>query len=172
MATLTDTLDLGRMQMLSGEGRAFDLDVHLDHFDLGEDHYGVEPSPLPVHLDISRTTGSGYALRLRFAATLTGPCMRCLGGAAPRIELDAREVDQPGGGEELDSPYVDKEDVLDVASWVRDALALGMPSQILCRPDCRGLCAECGADLNADPGHAHEKAPDPRWAKLSELKFE
>jgi uncharacterized protein len=172
MATLTDTLDLGRMQLQSGEGRSFDLDVRLDRFAFGEDHYGVDPSPVLVRLDISRTTHSGYALRIRFAAALTGPCMRCLGDAAPTIDIDAREVDQPGGGEELDSPYVDKEDVLDLAGWARDALALGMPAQVLCRPDCRGLCAECGADLNADPEHAHERAPDPRWAKLSELKFE
>ncbi len=172
MAALTDTLDLGRMRLTSGEGRSFDLDVHLDRFDLGDDAYGVEPDPLTVRLDISRTTHSGYALRVRFGAALTGPCMRCLGAAAPRVEVDAREVDQPGGGEELDSPYVDAEDVLDLARWARDALALAMPTQVLCREDCRGLCAECGADLNADPEHAHERAPDPRWAKLSELKLE
>jgi uncharacterized protein len=172
MATLTDTLDMGRMHLQSGEGRAFDLDVQLDRFAFGEDHYSVDPSPVPVRLDISRTTHSGHALRIRFAATLAGPCMRCLTDAAPVIEIDAREVDQPNGGEDLDSPYVDKDEVLDLAAWARDALALGMPAQVLCRADCAGLCAECGADLNADPEHAHEKGPDPRWSKLSELKFD
>jgi uncharacterized protein len=172
MATLTDTLDLGRMKLQSGEGRHFDLDVRLDRFAFGDEHYGVEPDPVPVRLDISRTTHSGYALRLRFSAATIGSCMRCLGDAAPRVGVDAREVDQPGGGEELDSPYVDGEDVLDVAAWARDALALALPAQIVCRPDCRGLCAECGADLNADPEHEHEKAPDPRWAKLRELELD
>jgi uncharacterized protein len=38
--------------------------------------------------------------------------------------------------------------------------------------DCRGLCPECGANLNDDPEHAHEAEPDPRWAKLSEIRFE
>jgi uncharacterized protein len=47
-----------------------------------------------------------------------------------------------------------------------------MPAQVLCRPDCLGLCPQCGANLNADPAHAHEAAPDPRWAKLRELKLE
>ena len=46
------------------------------------------------------------------------------------------------------------------------------PAQITCRPDCAGLCAQCGANLNEDPEHAHEREPSPRWAKLSELKFE
>jgi uncharacterized protein len=97
--------------------------------------------------------------------------MRCLGDALPSVAVDAREVDQPGAGEELDSPYVDSEE-LDVQRWAHDAYALALPAQILCRPDCIGLCLECGADLNADPEHAHQAAPDPRWAKLGELKFD
>jgi uncharacterized protein len=98
--------------------------------------------------------------------------MRCLQPAAPRFEVDAREVDRPGEGEELDSPYVSADQVLDVRAWARDALALELPAQIVCREDCAGLCAQCGADLNADPDHAHEPEPDPRWAKLRELKFD
>jgi uncharacterized protein len=98
--------------------------------------------------------------------------MRCLEAAAPAFEVDAREVDQPGEGPELDSPYVDGE-VVDVGAWARDALALALPAQVLCRPECLGLCPECGLNLNtAPPGHAHEKAPDPRWAVLREISFE
>jgi DUF177 domain-containing protein len=58
-------------------------------------------------------------------------------------------------------------------AWARDALALALPSQILCREDCAGLCAVCGANLNeTGPEHRHEKAPDPRWSKLGDLRFE
>jgi uncharacterized protein len=114
-------------------------------------------------------TGGGYSLRLRFATRVAGPCMRCLEPAAPAFEIDAREVHQPGGGEELDSPYVGEDGILDLRGWAHDALALALPVQLLCRPDCAGLCPVCGADLNADPGHAHEREPDPRWAKLREL---
>lgn len=173
MPALTDTLDLGRMRLLSGQGRRFELHVHLDPFEFGEDAYPVGPDPLPVVVDISRTTHQGYALRLRFEATLSGPCMRCLEPASPAVAVDVREVDQPGGGDELDCPYLDDEDVLDVSRWTRDALALALPAQILCRPDCLGLCPECGIDLNnAPPEHHHDKEPDPRWAKLAELKFD
>ena len=38
----------------------------------------------------------------------------------------------------------------------------------MCRDDCPGLCSECGARLEEDPGHAHESA-DPRWAALTKL---
>ena len=99
--------------------------------------------------------------------------MRCLGPAAPTFDIDAREVNQPGAGDEdLSSPYVDGDDDLDLAAWARDAFALAVPAQITCTPDCRGLCPHCGANLNDDPEHAHEAEPDPRWAKLSEIRFE
>jgi uncharacterized protein len=98
--------------------------------------------------------------------------MRCLGPAEPTFEVDAREVSQPGEGEELTSPYLERE-LLDLESWARDALALTLPNALLCREDCPGLCPVCGANLaEAGPDHVHERSPDPRWAKLSELRFD
>jgi DUF177 domain-containing protein len=172
MALRTDTFDLGSLRLSTGEGRRLQLHVAIDPFTLGGERYPVEPTVVPVRLDISRTTGSGYALRLRFQATLTGPCMRCLEPAAPTYEVDATEVSQPGAGDELDSPYVEQ-GVLELRQWARDALALALPTKLLCRPDCAGLCSVCGADLNeTGPDHTHEPEPDPRWAKLSELRLE
>jgi uncharacterized protein len=156
---------------MSGEGRRFELEATLPEFTFGQDTYRVSPVPVPLVLDVSRMTGGGYALRLRFEAALHGPCMRCLEHAVPAYPVDSREVDQPGGGEELTSPYLEDEQ-LDVQRWAHDAFTLVLPQQILCRPDCAGLCPICGKDLNQDPDHEHETGPDPRWAKLSELKFD
>jgi uncharacterized protein len=141
-------------------------------FDFGGTSYEVAPAEIDATLEVSRMTHGGYALRLRFATALSGPCMRCLEPAEPEAEVDAREVDQPGGGEELRSPYVEGE-VLDLAAWARDAYALALPAQVVCTPECAGLCPECGENLNtAGPEHHHEAAPDPRWAKLRELRFD
>ena len=172
MAQRTDIFSLGRLGLSSGEGRRLDLHTTLEPFELGGERYTASPAAVPVRLDASRTTGNGYALRLRFSAALEGPCMRCLEPASPVFEVDAREVNQPGGGDELRSPYVDEDDDLDLRAWVRDALALALPAQITCTPDCRGLCPRCGANLNDDPDHAHEAERDPRWDKLSEIRFE
>src|SRR3954454_6496997 len=170
MSARTDTFDLAPLRLKAGEARALDLEVPIDSFELSNERYAVVPSPVPVHVDVSRMNGGGWALRLRPRGGLRGPCMRCLEHAAPEYEVDVREIDQPGDGPELDSPYVDV-DVIDVHAWARDALALELPVQVLCRQDCLGLCPQCGIDLNpAEPGHAHEKAPDPRWAALSEIK--
>jgi DUF177 domain-containing protein len=171
MPQRTDTFELSPLGLHSGEGRRFDLHVGIGDFHYGGEPYAVTPALVPVRLDVSRTTGNGWALRLRFDAALEGPCMRCLDPAAPTFEVDAREVSQPGGGEELSSPYLVKEE-LALAQWARDALALTLPGQLTCREDCAGLCGQCGANLNEDPEHRHEAAPDPRWAKLGELKFD
>jgi uncharacterized protein len=172
MALRTDTFDLAGLQLTSGEGRRLDLDVAIEPFSLGGQEYQVTPALIPARVEVSRTSGQGYALRLRFEAGLTGPCMRCLEAASPMFAVDAREVSQPGGGDELTSPYLDGEE-LDLHAWARDALALALPTTLLCRADCAGLCPVCGADLNAaGPDHVHEREPDPRWAKLSELRFE
>jgi uncharacterized protein len=172
MPQRTDTFEIERLGLSSGEGRRLDLHTAIAPFDYGGQRYEVPEALVPVRLDVSRTTGDGWALRLRFSAQLDGPCMRCLGQAEPAFEVDSREVSMPGGGEELQSPYVLGDGDLDLAGWGRDALALTMPAQITCRPDCAGLCPRCGANLNEEPDHAHEPEPDLRWAKLGEIRFE
>lgn len=172
MSAEAHDFDLAGLRLAAGEGRRIDLDVRIAPLVLASERYRAEPALVPVQLEVSRMLGGGYALRLRFRAALSGPCMRCLKDAAPSIEVEAREVDRPGEGEELESPYV-RDEVLDLAAWARDAFALGAPIQVLCRDDCAGLCAVCAADLNeAGPEHSHEGAPDPRWAKLRELKLQ
>jgi uncharacterized protein len=100
--------------------------------------------------------------------------MRCLEMAAVETAIDAREVDQSNTeDEELRSPYVE-DDELDLGRWAHDVAVLALPTQILCRPDCAGLCPVCGESLNdADPeDHKHDSGADPRWAKLRELKLD
>ena len=165
-------LDLAGLRLGAGEGRRLELEVEIAPLELGGERYAAEPARVPVSIDVSRMLGGGYALRLGFQASLAGPCMRCLKDAAPRVHVEAREVDRPGEGEELESPYV-REEMLDLAAWAHDAFALAAPVKILCREDCAGLCPVCAADLNeAGPEHAHERAPDPRWARLQELELE
>jgi len=177
MAAETHDFDLAGLRLSPGEGRRLVLAVPIEPLLLGSERYAAEAPgqgsrSVPVELDVSRMTGGGYALRLRFSANLLGPCMRCLKPARPAIKVDAREVDRPGGGEELDSPYVQGEK-LDLAAWAHDAFALATSVKVLCREDCKGLCPVCAADLNeTGPDHHHEPAPDPRWAKLRELKLE
>lgn len=170
MPEATTVLDLSRLALSHGEGRRLELPVALAPFELGGQAYEAVPATPTARLEVSRPSG-GYALHLTFPVHLEGPCMRCLEPAALDLEVEAREVDQRSGeDEELHSPYV-HDDELDLGRWAHDATILALPTRLLCRPDCAGLCPVCGESLNDNP-HQHEQPTDPRWAALDNLKLD
>jgi uncharacterized protein len=164
------TFNLRQLRLRSGEQFRDEVEVQLSPLVLGGNEYLPVPSEVPAELTITRaTTGSVY--QLAFRARLHGPCFRCLRDTVVEESVDAREYQatNPGDDEELRSPYI-ADDTLDLSAWARDALALGLPDKILHAPDCAGLCAVCGKDLNEEP-HTHDEiAADPRWAALDELR--
>jgi DUF177 domain-containing protein len=161
---------LNRLRLRPGEEHRDQVLVELQPFDLGGQRYLPVPPQAPSELTVTRAT-SGDVLRLRFATRLHGPCMRCLGDAVLVLSVDVREYHDSDARapEELHSEYV-SEGMVDLTRWARDALAEHLPDQILCRPDCAGLCPVCGKDLNAEPHDHPETVGDPRWAALEELR--
>lgn len=164
------TIDLDALALLGGQAARLEVMLFPEPPVLGGEQLSVAESPLRAQVDVSRTS-SGFAVRLRADATLAGTCARCLDPAEQAVSLDAREVDQPTTEDpEMRSPYV-CEGILDVTAWVHDAHFLAMPEQLICRPDCLGLCEICGVSLNTVDAseHRHEPKLDPRFAKLREL---
>ena len=163
-------LQLRSLRLRSGDEHRDEVSIDLEPFELGGQRYLPVPASVAAELVVTRAT-SGDVFALRFPVRLHGPCMRCLADAVAEVDVDAREYHaaEPSAGEELRSEYV-AEDQLELATWARDAIAGALPEQILCRPDCAGLCPICGKDLNLEP-HVHEtEAADPRWAALEELR--
>jgi uncharacterized protein len=89
--------------------------------------------------------------------------------ALPSIDIDSgTPVDMTA---EPDALRIDDHHELDLSEAVREAISLAEPIVVLCRPDCRGLCLVCGADLNADPSHSHGGDElDPRLAALVAIR--
>ncbi len=161
---------LRKLRLRTGEEHRDEITVQLEPFELGGERYLPVPAEVPTELTINRATG-GDVFRLRFQTRLHGACMRCLEDAVVPIVVDAREYHSatPAVDEQLRSAYV-VDDRPELSQWARDAIALELPDHILCRPDCAGLCAVCGANLNLEP-HAHdETASDPRWSALESLR--
>jgi DUF177 domain-containing protein len=164
------TFNIRTARLRSGEQFRDVREVELEPLELGGQRYVPIPERPEAVLTLTQTS-SGLVLELELDVRMIGPCFRCLADAVLPITVRSREYQatSPGESDELVTPYL-VEDRLDLSAWARDAVALALPDQILCRPDCAGLCAVCGRDLNREP-HGHEEAgADPRWAALSELR--
>ncbi len=166
------TYPLRSLRLRSGEELRDTVVVALEPFVLGGQRYIPVPASVEAELTVQRAT-SGDVFRLAFTARLHGPCVRCLEDAVCDLPVDAREYHDadPSADEALRTEYV-VDELLDLAGWARDAIADALPEQILCRPDCAGLCPVCGKDLNREP-HTHDEEPvDSRWAALEGLRGE
>jgi uncharacterized protein len=164
------TLDLRTLKLRSGQQWRDERQIQLEPFELGGQRYLPVPQVVPAEVTVTRAA-TGTVFELRFDVRLHGPCVRCLGDAVLDVPVEAREYQaaSPGGDEELQSQYLD-DDKLDLSAWARDAIALELPDKILCRPECAGLCAVCGKNLNDEPHDHGEPEPDSRWSALAELK--
>ncbi len=164
------SIDLRRLRLRPGEVRREHVEVEPEPFLLGGQRYEAHPETLPVDVDVTQASGASV-FDMRLHAKLAGPCMRCLGYAELEVDTKAREFHDPSAppGDALRSDYV-IEDRLEVGAWARDAIALASPEQIVCRPECAGLCPVCGKDLNVEPHEHAEERIDPRWAALESLR--
>lgn len=166
------TFDLRTLRLRPGDERQLEQEVELDGLELGGQKYLPEPLVAPAELSVAQAVG-GRLLGLRFAARLTGPCMRCLAPAVLELRLRASEYDDQREGARPDGDettiYVE-DDVLDLSQWAHDEVALALPEQILCRAACAGICPQCGKDLNLEP-HTHDDVvADPRWQALADIR--
>jgi uncharacterized protein len=160
---------------LLGEAPGSHRDVAVDgiQLELGEDLR--QALPLGVRVRIARTN-RGVIVTGRVHTALADTCGRCL--AALEIPIDApieeevlQSVELQSGAAvdvaaEPDAFRLSDHHELDLEPLAREAVLLAAPIAPVCRPDCPGLCPECGADLNVGT-HAHSETPvDPRLAKL------
>ena len=133
------------------------------------------PEGSDLELDLSLTSVSeGVYVSGTVRGSLSGECGRCLNEISEPFEVSLAELYAYADStteETTDEDEVGRMqgDLIDLEPAVRDAVVLTLPTNPVCRPDCPGLCPECGVhfdDLPAD--HSHEEV-DPRWAALHNL---
>jgi uncharacterized protein len=140
--------------------------------DLGTEVIAV-PEGSDVDLDLRlESVVEGVLVSGTVTATAAGQCVRCLDDLERRVEVDVLQLYAYPG--QVPTDVEDDEtdelegDLIDFEPVLRDTVVLALPFQPVCRPDCPGLCSECGARLADDPEHQHEWV-DPRWAALQSL---
>lgn len=166
------------LETIADEPLRFDFEVPFALDALDRDVL-VSIEPARIGGEVSRVEG-GYSLGARLAWRGQLECSRCLepyefaheekfslllyprtAVASPELSLDR---------EDLDACFYD-DPVVPVAPIVEERIQMAIPMKPLCREDCRGLCAQCGSDLNVSECSCVEEI-DPRWRALQLLKKE
>lgn len=136
---------------------------------------GIRPAgPFEVGLDVTEA-GPDVLVRGRIAGTAEAECRRCLNPTVTPMDVVVtllyRKGADPAEAEAEEAyPLPEREQELDLWPALREHLILAAPAFVECRPDCRGLCPRCGAELNDGPCDCGGAEPDARWAVLRGLK--
>jgi uncharacterized protein len=143
--------------------------VHLDieAVTLGDDlvlHY--------LRGDIRFTrTADGLMAEGQLETELDGECVRCLASIPLplTVQLDDLIFALPQASPGVSEYRISESGWINGKAALREQILLNIPLSSLCRPDCRGLCSQCGQDLNTGTCDCHEQAIDPRLAVLRDL---
>ena len=165
------------LQRLPDEGLRVEHEYSKSDLDLRA-HELKLIEPLRVAGTVSRA-GHDVRVRGKLETRISRACDRCLADVSFPIEMPFElfyEPNEAGAGENEKEIHgrdlefsVFENDEIDLDELVVEQLALNVPARILCRDDCRGLCDQCGTDLNLASCKC-EKPIDPRWQALAELR--
>jgi len=149
-----------------GAGTSQEFEFDLPAIQVGDD---LDLSFLRGVLRLTRT-GEGLYIEGPLESELELECNRCLTSLNQTLAVKLGELlyypPRPGTDP---SESVPETGILDLRPLVRDHLFLDMPTHALCQPDCKGLCPECGNNLNEIDCEHPETELDPRFAALKSL---
>ncbi len=129
----------------------------------------------PVHATgrLSKAGSWRYYWSGRIEGTAAVACRRCLADLSVLVAEDVHVIFVGAGDEVAEDPDAYRlpphAQVIDLRPAIREQWLLSVPGFVLCREDCRGLCARCGADLNAGPCGCPPEA-DSRWDALRAIR--
>lgn len=100
-------------------------------------------------------------------------CNRCLKDFEEDIDLQQEQIYNAQSVSEIadaDTVYLPIDAVeIDLTDLLNETVIINHPIKMLCKDDCKGLCANCGADLNENKCQCADTQTDPRWDKLRKL---
>jgi uncharacterized protein len=144
-------------------------------------HHVLRPEA-PIHggsIVLTRMP-TGVLVQGDIDVVLEAECSRCLTlfGYPRRVHIEEiyyQQVDVHTGGKleteaDTDSFLIDKRHTIDISEAVRQYEVMAADMQPLCRPDCPGICAQCGRDLTQSACTCEGPPLDPRWLALEALK--
>lgn len=175
VARLSQRQNLAELKRRSTNDTSLPVDATVTANDLSITTSRIpDGSTVEVH-GRADTTLSGIEARVTVTSAWEGECRRCLDIVSRPVELDLVVPFLPGtlADDSVDAYPIDG-DVIDIGEVVREELMLALPLTPLCRDDCKGVEPERFMTEDDEPEDEEPAAPaiDPRWAALSDLKFD
>tara|TARA_B100001989_G_scaffold253245_1_gene239214 strand:+ start:49713 stop:50291 length:579 start_codon:yes stop_codon:yes gene_type:complete len=176
-----DKMKIRLLDLSTSEEKEYDWDIEqawLDQVFKEEDETG-EPmfrSLSPMHLSAWLYRNEAEVF---FRADLKGEyeysCSRCLAPTKESLHVEMSGMFRPRADGEFDEPedpsvflYANEE--VDFSPVIRESIVLQLPLNPVCKEDCAGLCADCGANLNETTCQCEEEKIDPRWEALRAIR--
>ncbi len=130
----------------------------------------VEPHE-PLHFELTAEAVDGEAVYVRgsISGRYAVTCRRCLEDARHQFDVQVAEVYRPEHDVWEEGYEVTGGETIDLTVITRDGVLLELPANPLCREDCKGLCPQCGANLNDGPCDCVAEQGDHRWGPLRDL---
>ena len=153
--------------LLEGDLGAY-RDVELDYPEIAISD-DVSLSPLKGKFRATHTS-RGIYLQGRLQSSIETDCTRCLETMALPIEIELDDLYyHPAHAAPAGEFTINDDGILDLAPLMRELSLLAVPMQVYCRDTCKGICVQCGANLNEDPCDCVFDDIDPRLAALRVL---
>ena len=157
------------------ESEAAQVDGSLDADDGVWEDGDLRPStPIKVQGRLSSAGTSRFYFSGHLNGSMKMECTRCLKEVGATVDEDAHFIYSSEGEDSSDDPDVFPFDAnahsLDLRPAVRELWLLSVPKFLLCRDDCKGLCATCGTDLNEGACDCAPAVTDSRWDALRSVR--
>lgn len=132
----------------------------------------------PVEVDLTaRDVGEGILVRGHLNTRARVECRRCLAEVEREIDrpvdflfASLADEEEEAGGEVY--PLPERGTELDLSGPVREQILLDLPQYVLCQEACRGLCPQCGTDLNRETCECVPEQAESPWDALKKLRLD
>ena len=148
--------------------------IEMDEFSCRNGKYEIV-SKSPVSFTFSNLGVGKVRVQGKADVTLCMNCDRCLKPVDEILHLDfeqevfSPEVARPDSMDD-DQPYMEDYQ-LNVEELVNTEITVNLPMKVLCKADCKGICRQCGKDLNMGSCECDAFVPDPRMAAIKDIFY-
>lgn len=164
----------------------FEEELPPDAIDLGSEVHQRSPLKTSGRAEVveehhgKRQVIQDIRLKGRLSTKLELQCARCVEPVQQDVKREFELLYRPLGADagrdelsvtdaEAEIGYYQGEGLL-LEDVLREQILLALPLKVICRPDCKGLCPQCGKNLNQEQCSCSREVEDPRWAALKDVR--